>query len=75
MRDYTHFLFYSCQITESSIILDHTETTHAVRVLRQSKTNFATLLMAADRSLPALLTRYMMVRLTEVSYTENLCKE
>ena len=34
MRDYTHFLFYSCQITESSIRLDHTETTHAVRVLR-----------------------------------------
>lgn len=34
MRDYNHFLFYSCQITESSIILDHTETTHAVKVLR-----------------------------------------
>ncbi len=34
MRDYNHFLFYSCQITESSIILDLTETTHAVKVLR-----------------------------------------
>jgi 16S rRNA (uracil1498-N3)-methyltransferase len=34
MRDYTHFLFYSCQITESSIVLDYAETTHAVNVLR-----------------------------------------
>lgn len=34
MRDYNHFLFYSCQITESSIVLDHAETTHAVNVLR-----------------------------------------
>lgn len=34
MRDYTHFLFYSCQITENSIILDRSETTHAVKVLR-----------------------------------------
>ncbi len=34
MRDYTHFLFYSCQITENSIILDRAETTHAIRVLR-----------------------------------------
>lgn len=34
MRNFDHFLFYSCQITENSVILDPAETAHAVRVLR-----------------------------------------
>lgn len=34
MRDFNHFLFYSDQISENSIILDRTETNHAVKVLR-----------------------------------------
>jgi len=34
MRDYNHFLFYSEQITEHHLLLDHSETHHAVNVLR-----------------------------------------
>ncbi|HEX3020022.1 MAG TPA: RsmE family RNA methyltransferase [Chitinispirillaceae bacterium] len=34
MRNYNHFLFYSTQATQKSIILDPAQTTHAVRVLR-----------------------------------------
>lgn len=34
MRDYNHFLFYSEQINEQHLLLDHSETHHAVNVLR-----------------------------------------